>query len=936
MPSLVPSWDLAPVAGKWVTSDLSTLRAGSYKVELTRAVSLTDDVIVPAGVFAEGQLQVDDPAKPSFEVNIPVPRDPDNLEDVTVTVTVTLEGAKTETYVLRGAAPEGGYDFARLVPTGATLTPATSSLKLGVPGGVALLNGAGQVVDAAGKPVGSGSGTVDDKALASRNLLDLNVLNPLSSAFAAVDTEPVDIYVLGDSTSEGMGASSVAKTWPVQLVEQLRALYPVAQGGPTWVPAFWDSYSLPHTSWTFTGGVADSYGAGIGQRYVVLDGTKTASLTFTGTRVDIYHLAGDGIGWGKWRIDGGEWTQFAPGTGPFSATGVVPIVVDRGQHKLDIAWDGGNGVYLEGAAVYDGDEAKGIRLWNGSKYGSTTKEWADWSAGFTYFDDRIRVIHPRVFFLATVLNDIGNGVPVADFKAAYDALITRVTANAPGVIIPCLIPPVPTKELAGRQLAAPVEDYFTALRQVVAKHDNAFVVDARAWLPDQLADGSDPLELWYADGVHPSERAYTILADRVARLLTSGLRAAAPRGLSASDRGRPGGIATLGDDGRQPVSQVAQSVLDRLQGLEDAPPPPTPPTPAITQPFDFTGSSMSSGSASKLYRVPMTGKIDKLFVQQDAPGSVDTILDIERFNAGTSSFDPLYTSTKARVPAGQLLATAAAPDVSTVAEGDLLRLRVLQAPPAAKPSTNVASLVARAPYGEGTTVKNNATYSVPMPSGGQDGDLVLAILQANASLTTPLPDGWKTVSTLTTTPNARMTLSLVAAPWTASMEGGTVSFAFSSQIALLGDPLLLRNVGIDDIGQIVYTDPTEQTGAGSFTTPAFTTSADADLLIYFCGTHFPASVDGYRQTWTGGPAGLTKLDGLLTNLGSTSFDWGLAVGTANGVPAGTAVPAATITLSGGSGSLTNVSHLAGVIAVHRKAGTVGPTFITPILTIKAV
>lgn len=126
----VPSWNTVRIYGTWRNLD-GTLKAGSYKVTFPqRVTNATDDVIVPAGTFAAGQLSTAPDAAPSLDFQCPATDDPDNTPNgwqVTITVSFSEVGVKSETYVIDVplAAAQNGINLRTVTPID-SLPPAPS------------------------------------------------------------------------------------------------------------------------------------------------------------------------------------------------------------------------------------------------------------------------------------------------------------------------------------------------------------------------------------------------------------------------------------------------------------------------------------------------------------------------------------------------------------------------------------------------------------------------------------------------------------------------------------------------------------------------------------------------------------------------------------------------------------------------------------------
>lgn len=175
MANLTPSWGTCHVDGTWVSGNHNALRPGGFTVTYPRTRNIKQKAIAPAGVYATGALNTD-PGTPlpsgdtdpivgkSFSMDLPATDDPDLRDALKVQIDITFgDGGKSETYIID--LPTGGtIHLDELQPTSiGTITQTTSSLKLGKPGGVALLDAAGDVIDADGNKVvagGGGTGTV--------------------------------------------------------------------------------------------------------------------------------------------------------------------------------------------------------------------------------------------------------------------------------------------------------------------------------------------------------------------------------------------------------------------------------------------------------------------------------------------------------------------------------------------------------------------------------------------------------------------------------------------------------------------------------------------------------------------------------------------------------------------------------------------------------
>lgn len=162
------SWARVRVHGTWFESEGTGLKAGKWSAALaSRVTNSTDDAAVPAGPIGNGTLAVT-PGSPSFDQLLPCTDDPDNEQTTKVVLDITFDdGSAAERYVLdvpyaNRPTADGGNDAGVNLRTVALATPDTpaplGSYMVGVPGGLAKLNSAGQVVDATGTPITGGGG----------------------------------------------------------------------------------------------------------------------------------------------------------------------------------------------------------------------------------------------------------------------------------------------------------------------------------------------------------------------------------------------------------------------------------------------------------------------------------------------------------------------------------------------------------------------------------------------------------------------------------------------------------------------------------------------------------------------------------------------------------------------------------------------------------
>lgn len=218
MANITPSWGTCRIIGNWGSADHQSLREGSYEIRYSRVVNTTQKLVYPASVYASGALNTnpgtpfpsgasDQIQSPSLDILIPATDDPDNVETPVVQVVVSFPDAETETYTI--SAPSGGTVYLKdFVPVTTSSTINVSSLKLGLAGGVAMLNNAGEVIDANGDPVGGTfSGSIIATQISDSTVVGRNVLTATDAAAArtAIGAGTSDLALGSTGTTAAAG-----------------------------------------------------------------------------------------------------------------------------------------------------------------------------------------------------------------------------------------------------------------------------------------------------------------------------------------------------------------------------------------------------------------------------------------------------------------------------------------------------------------------------------------------------------------------------------------------------------------------------------------------------------------------------------------------------------------------------------------------------------
>lgn len=208
-------------------------------------------------------------------------------------------------------------------------------------------------------------------AASSANGFNRALLRRYYTALADRASNPLDIVFIGDSITEGARTESVfGARWTDRLMAALRARFqPSGVTGGYYIPAS-PSYTLVLPSvWSFSGTNTPQGTDGLGYYSNILGSAATATLTFTGTSIKVFYSALAGASTATVTIDGSAVASINGATGaPNYGASVTYGGLAAGSHTIVITNGTGN-LTLQGAYYFNGDETKGLRMWNGGHAG---------------------------------------------------------------------------------------------------------------------------------------------------------------------------------------------------------------------------------------------------------------------------------------------------------------------------------------------------------------------------------------------------------------------------------------------------------------------------------------------------------------------------------------------------------------------------------------
>ncbi len=334
----------------------------------------------------------------------------------------------------------------------------------------------------------------------------------------ALRARDCDIVCIGDSHTEGIGATARNERWIDRWRNDLRARYGTVGGeGPGYVPAVYaDATGTPN----FTGGTIDG-NSGLGLRNALYQFGGGGSFSFTGTGFDLFYLQSAGLGAFTWSVDFGAGTSVNTGTQNLEGGKVQVRGLTDAAHQL--TWtQSGAVIAMEGIYVYRGDEARGIRLWDAGHSGFRIEEHYA-----SYFNDQngtsltqqlngVGPDGPDVVLVGSGPNDWLQNQSLSDYRARLTAVVDYATAAAsrPNVV---LLKSFQVGTGVGEGTAATWAQMRAAVDEVAATRPHCFVLDLDVPIPGGLTGGANAS--FNADNVHPNTLGHRVLANWASRAM---------------------------------------------------------------------------------------------------------------------------------------------------------------------------------------------------------------------------------------------------------------------------------------------------------------------------------------------------------------------------------------------------------------------------------
>lgn len=322
------------------------------------------------------------------------------------------------------------------------------------------------------------------------------------AALANRNTGPVDIVAIGDSVIAGAQASTLNKRWLSLLRDQLRASYQPA--GVTGGDGYLQIDTTYNSPWTLVSTTTPATPSGLGQGAKNFPAAATASMTFTGTAIDVFYMKQSGGGTFSVVIDGGAATNIVTSNAS-EVNGVAQRFgsLAAASHTLVITGVSGTS-QVEGVMVYNGDETKGIRIWDGGRTGATTSVYA----ANTKYIGPVTTIQPSLVVLFLGINNYRNNQTIGTTGTALSdiALNCRAACTVPPSVLVC----APYLPAIGSGVQG-FQNYYNQIYAAAQILGDADVLDL--YWKFGPAVQTNALALLNADLVHPSDKGYQFIAD---------------------------------------------------------------------------------------------------------------------------------------------------------------------------------------------------------------------------------------------------------------------------------------------------------------------------------------------------------------------------------------------------------------------------------------
>lgn len=340
------------------------------------------------------------------------------------------------------------------------------------------------------------------------------------SALDNRDGSPAKVLAIGESTTEGQGASTRDKRWLNLMAAQLRRDYPVAGvvGGENYIPATYRVYA-PDSTWgqpyTATGTVAPIYwGGNLGYRALALNDGATATYPVVGDSVDLWYFDCPNCGTLTYRVDNGA--AKAVSTDKTYRTDARVRNVSLGgsaNHTITIAASAGT-VHFGGLSVFNGDRKAGVQVYDASYSGAKVQTYLD---DQRYFVRSMARVAPDLVTIDLGGNDYFANTDPELLGRQLRQLVADVQSLPKKPSMLMIVPYEPEKP--GAQ-PGEYSAYVQVFRDVANENPKEIALLDLS-LPDAMGSVAAEPAPWYSsDGIHPNDAGHVRFKDLVYAAIT--------------------------------------------------------------------------------------------------------------------------------------------------------------------------------------------------------------------------------------------------------------------------------------------------------------------------------------------------------------------------------------------------------------------------------
>lgn len=334
------------------------------------------------------------------------------------------------------------------------------------------------------------------------------------------------VVCIGDSITEGQGATDVDYRWPARLRDMLRARFPTlglipagnAGGGRGFLtPKLTgsSSFSLPWVTVTGTPTSTTGYGPNFHTWDISAGGGCTLKYSLVGDSADILWVGASGNGTFSWSVDGGSATNVSTSQSTFTDGYITHVSLGiPGPHTLTITWVSGGSTYVDGVIEYNGDYSAGIQVHDGGYYGSTAAVWNSGSAN--QYPAAVAALSPNLVVIELGTNDAGGGASATTFSANLSAIVTLVRSGF--TTPPPILLVAAYYSAAEGTSAATWAAYVAAMYAIAAADPSIDVLDLSLRMP--AANAAVTWGAYAGDALHPSNLGHAMIADAVCQFLS--------------------------------------------------------------------------------------------------------------------------------------------------------------------------------------------------------------------------------------------------------------------------------------------------------------------------------------------------------------------------------------------------------------------------------